>query len=278
MATSTSLRVLAVLSLICVTLCAAGANAQAKPKAKPTKAQLKAELNKMANTITKRYPQYAKYAKDFNKYIGLALNSKYDFSTLADATILLPSNTEAEALASKKIPAKSSNIPTIYNITAYHIIGKKYTVPNFRTFKKAQPLRTQLKQALYKISAKGANVVSFAKVSKAPAAAWTTIKVTRIYAGPYFIAHGVDKVMIPPGTKWVTQVGDSSGWLRWVPVGDSGGCLRWVTQVGASGGRLRSVPQVGGSGAWLTCMTQVRDSWQCYCSNLPSLQHQPRRS
>ncbi|CAI5496036.1 unnamed protein product [Closterium sp. Naga37s-1] len=127
---ASNLRVLAVLALICVALCAAGANAQAKPKAKPTKAQLKAELNNMANTITKRYPQYAKYANDFNKYIGLVLNSKYDFSALADATILLPSNTEAEALA-KKIPAKSSNIPTIYNITAYHIVSRKYTIITF---------------------------------------------------------------------------------------------------------------------------------------------------
>ncbi|CAI5463099.1 unnamed protein product [Closterium sp. Yama58-4] len=193
-----SSRTLLVLGIICVALCVVGATAQAKPN--PTKAQLKAELNKMATTITKRYPQYAKYAKDINKYIGLALNSKYDFSALADATILLPSNTEAEALT-KKLPVKKANIPTIYNITAYHIIAKKYTVPNFKAFKQAQPLRTQLKQALYKISAKGANVVSFARGPKAPAATWTTIKITRIYSGPYFIAHGVDKVVIPFGTR-----------------------------------------------------------------------------
>ncbi|GJP45228.1 hypothetical protein CLOM_g4645 [Closterium sp. NIES-68] len=186
------------LGLLCIALCVAGANAQAK--AKPTKAQLKAELNKMASTITKRYPQYAKYAKDISKYIGLALNSKYDFSALADATILLPSNTEAEALA-KKLPVKSSNIPTIYNITAYHIIAKKLTVPNFKAFKKGQPLRTQLKQALYKISAQNANTVSFAKGPRAPPATWATIKIMRIYAGPYFIAHAVDRVLIPTGTR-----------------------------------------------------------------------------
>ncbi|CAI5477391.1 unnamed protein product [Closterium sp. Yama58-4] len=191
-------RTLLVLGIICIALCIAGASAQAKPK--PTKAQLKAELKKMATTITKRYPQYAKYAKDINKYIGLALNSKYDFSALADATILLPNNTEAQALA-KKIPAKNSNIPIIYNITAYHIIARKLTVPNMRAFKKGQPLRTQLKQPLYKSSLQNANAVSFAIGPKAPVAAWTTIKIPRIYAGPYFIAHGVDKILIPAGTR-----------------------------------------------------------------------------
>ncbi|GJP45193.1 hypothetical protein CLOM_g10400 [Closterium sp. NIES-68] len=193
-------RVLAVLGLIFIALCIAGTNAQAKPKAKPTKAQLKAELQKMAATITKRYPQYAKYAKDMNRYIGLALNSKYDFSALADATILLPSNTEAEALA-KKIPAKSSNIPVIYNITAYHIIRKKLTVPPLKALKKSQPLGTQLRQALYKVTPQNGNTVSFAKGPYAPPATWTTIKIARLYAGPYFIAHGVDKVLIPNYTK-----------------------------------------------------------------------------
>ncbi|CAI7806774.1 unnamed protein product [Closterium sp. NIES-54] len=154
----------------------------------------------MATTITKRYPQYGKYAKDINKYIGLALNSKYDFSALADATILLPNNVEAEALA-KKLPAKKSNIPIVYNITAYHIIAKKLTVPNMRPYKKGQPLRTQLKQPLYKSSPQNSNAVSFARGPQAPASAWTTIKIPRIYAGPYFIAHGVDKILIPAGTR-----------------------------------------------------------------------------
>ncbi|GJP51472.1 hypothetical protein CLOM_g10639 [Closterium sp. NIES-68] len=193
-----SSRALLFLGFICIALCIAGANAQAKPK--PTKAQLKAELNNMATNITKRYPEYAKYAKDINKYIGLALNSKYDFSALSDATILLPSNTEAEALA-KKLPAKSSNIPTIYNITAYHIIRGKFTVPQLKSLKKSQPVGTQLKQALYKVSPQNGNTVSFAKGPNAPAATWTTIKIVRLYAGPYFIAHGVDKVLIPDGTK-----------------------------------------------------------------------------
>ncbi|CAI7771004.1 unnamed protein product [Closterium sp. NIES-54] len=153
----------------------------------------------MATKITKRYPQYAKYAKDINKYIGLALNSKYDFSALADATILLPSNTEAEALA-KKLPAKSSNIPTIYNITAYHILPRKQTVPQLNSLKKSQPLATQLKQAIYKVSPQNGNSVSFAQGPNVPAAAWTTIQIARLYAGPYFIAHGVDKILIPAGT------------------------------------------------------------------------------
>ncbi|CAI5966710.1 unnamed protein product [Closterium sp. NIES-64] len=135
--------------LLCIVLCFASAHAQAP--AKPTKAQIKAELQKMANAITKKFPQYAKYAKDINKYIGLALNSKYDFTALSDATLLLPSDTEAEALA-KKVPVNKANIPRIYNITAYHIIRKKYTVPALKVLKKSQPIGTQLKQAMYKVS------------------------------------------------------------------------------------------------------------------------------
>ncbi|CAI5458457.1 unnamed protein product [Closterium sp. Yama58-4] len=170
------------------------------PHAKPTKAQIKAELQNMANAISKKYPQYSKYAKDINKYIGLALNSKYDFTALSDATLLLPSDTEAQALA-KKVPANNKNIPKIYNITAYHIIRKKNTVPALKVLKKSQPLGTQLKQAMYKVSVQNGNTVSFAKAPNAPPAAWTTIKLVRLYAGPYFIAHGVDKVLIPTYTK-----------------------------------------------------------------------------
>ncbi|CAI5955868.1 unnamed protein product [Closterium sp. NIES-64] len=77
------------------------------------------------------------------------LNSKYDFTALSDATLLLPSDTEAEALA-KKVPVNKANIPRIYNITAYHIIRKKYTVPALKVLKKSQPIGTQLKQAMYK--------------------------------------------------------------------------------------------------------------------------------
>ncbi|GJP59157.1 hypothetical protein CLOP_g9002 [Closterium sp. NIES-67] len=84
-----SSRLLALFGLLCVVLCFA-ATAHAQAAAKPTKAQIKAELRNMANNITKNYPQYAKYAKDINKYIGLALNSKYDFTALSDATLLLP--------------------------------------------------------------------------------------------------------------------------------------------------------------------------------------------
>ncbi|CAI5526354.1 unnamed protein product [Closterium sp. Naga37s-1] len=170
-----SSRFIPLFGLLCIVLCFTTAHAQAQ--AKPTKAQIKAELQNMANAITKKYPQYAKYAKDINKYIGLALNSKYDFTALSDATLLLPSDTEAQALA------------------------KKYTVPALTALKKSQPLGTQLKQAMYKVSVQNGNTVSFAKAPNAPPAAWTTIQIVRLYAGPYFIAHGVDKVLIPPNTK-----------------------------------------------------------------------------
>ncbi|CAI5510475.1 unnamed protein product [Closterium sp. Naga37s-1] len=190
----TTSRCIPLFGLLCIVLCFASAHAQAKP----TKAQIKAELQNMANTITKKYPQYAKYAKDINKYIGLALNSKYDFTALSDATLLLPSDTEALA---KKVPANSAIIPKIYNITAYHIIRKKYTVPALKVLKKSQPLGTQLKQAMYKVSVQNGNTISFAKTPNAPPAAWTTIQIVRLYAGPYFIAHGVNKVLIPTYTK-----------------------------------------------------------------------------
>ncbi|CAI5509971.1 unnamed protein product [Closterium sp. Naga37s-1] len=129
-----------------------------------------------------------------------SLNSKYDFTALSDATLLLPSDTEAEALA-KKVPVNKANIPRIYNITAYHIIRKKYTVPALKVLKKSQPIGTQLKQAMYKVSQQNGNTVSFAKTPNAPPAAWTTIQIVRLYAGPYFIAHGVDKVLIPTNTR-----------------------------------------------------------------------------
>ncbi|CAI7752348.1 unnamed protein product [Closterium sp. NIES-53] len=119
------------------------------------------------------------------------VNSKYDFTALSDATLLLPSDTEAQALA-KKVPSNNANIPKIYNI-----IRKKYTVPALTALKKLQPLGTQLKQAMYKVSVQNGNTVSFAKNPNAPPAAWTTIKLVRLYAGPYFIAHDVDKVLIP---------------------------------------------------------------------------------
>ncbi|GJP49719.1 hypothetical protein CLOM_g8897 [Closterium sp. NIES-68] len=55
------------------------------------------------------------------------VNSRYDLSALRDASILIPNNAQAEALA-KRIPAKSSSIPTVYNITAFHILRKRMTV------------------------------------------------------------------------------------------------------------------------------------------------------
>ncbi|CAI5532331.1 unnamed protein product [Closterium sp. Naga37s-1] len=89
--------------------------------ARPTKAQMKAELGRLADSVAKKHPQYSSYTKTVKKYIGLALNSKYDLSALANATILIPTNTEAEALL-KKLPFKAANIPKIYNITAFHIL------------------------------------------------------------------------------------------------------------------------------------------------------------
>eukprot|EP00475_Leptophrys_vorax_P045758 TRINITY_DN961_c0_g1_i1.p1 TRINITY_DN961_c0_g1~~TRINITY_DN961_c0_g1_i1.p1 ORF type:complete len:198 (-),score=21.02 TRINITY_DN961_c0_g1_i1:434-1027(-) len=194
-----SVRTLALLGLVCVALCFASAHT-VSAAAPPTKAQLKVELQYMANNITKTYPQYAKYAKQINKYIGLALNSKYNLTALRDATILIPSNTEAEAL-SKKVPANSANIPKIYNITAYHIIAKKYTIPQLRAMKARLPLPTQLtKQPIVKMSPANAKSVQFGKPASV-AATWTTVQIFRMYAGPYFIAHGVDKIVIPPNTK-----------------------------------------------------------------------------
>ncbi|CAI5964527.1 unnamed protein product [Closterium sp. NIES-65] len=168
--------------------------------ARPTKAQLKAELGKLADSVAKKYPQYSSYTKTVKKYIGLALNSKYDLSALANATILIPTNTEAEALL-KKLPFKAANIPKIYNITAFHILRIKRFLPQFKALKPGQAVGTQLKQALYKMNPLNGARVSFGKARTAPAAAWTTILTPRIYTGPYFVAHGVNKILIPSGTR-----------------------------------------------------------------------------
>ncbi|GJP36248.1 hypothetical protein CLOM_g20780 [Closterium sp. NIES-68] len=168
--------------------------------APPTKSQLKAELSKLANSVAKKYPQYSSYTSTVKKYLGLALNSKYDLSVLANATILIPTNTEAEALL-KKLPFKKTNIPKIYNITAFHLLRIRRFMPQLKALKPGQAVGTQLKQALYKFNPVNAPRVSFGRTRKAPASTWTTIVNPRMYAGPYFVAHGVNKVLIPSGTK-----------------------------------------------------------------------------
>ncbi|CAI5490191.1 unnamed protein product [Closterium sp. NIES-64] len=167
----------------------------------PTKAQLRAELQSMAKSIVKRYPQYSRYAQDATKYINFALNSKYDLSALRDASILIPNNVHADALA-KRIPAKSSSIPTLYNITAFHILRRRMTLPQMRQVKLRTAIGTQLRQPLFKMTPMGNNsAVSFARGPYLKADQWTTIRIPGLYVGRWFIAHGVDRVIIPTHTK-----------------------------------------------------------------------------
>ncbi|CAI5955767.1 unnamed protein product [Closterium sp. NIES-65] len=199
----------------------------------PTKAQLRAELQSMAKSIVKRYPQYSRYAQDATKYINFAhfsfsplspfpsplqpppfpsppptppcfspaVNSKYDLSALRDASILIPNNVHADALA-KRIPAKSSSIPTLYNITAFHILRRRMTLPQMRQVKLRTAIGTQLRQPLFKMTPMGNNsAVSFARGPYLKADQWTTIRIPGLYVGRWFIAHGVDRVIIPTHTK-----------------------------------------------------------------------------
>ncbi|GJP42865.1 hypothetical protein CLOM_g8900 [Closterium sp. NIES-68] len=191
------------LALVVATCIAAarvpGGSAQKAP-APPTKAQLRAELQAMTKSIVKRYPQYSRYAQDASKYINLALNSRYDLSALRDASILIPNNAHAEALA-KRIPAKSSSIPTVYNITAFHILRKRMTVPQLRQVKQRVAVGTQLRQPVFKMTAANSSAVSFAKGPYLKQAQWTTIRIPGLYVGRWFIAHGVDRMLIPTHTK-----------------------------------------------------------------------------
>eukprot|EP00475_Leptophrys_vorax_P019384 TRINITY_DN2646_c0_g1_i1.p1 TRINITY_DN2646_c0_g1~~TRINITY_DN2646_c0_g1_i1.p1 ORF type:complete len:202 (-),score=12.77 TRINITY_DN2646_c0_g1_i1:302-907(-) len=172
----------------------------AAAKAPPTKAQIKAELNNMAGNISKNYPDYAQYATSFKKYINVALSSKFDFSALANASILIPSTKAAKDL-NKKVPASSSNIPKLYNITAYQIIAQKYSLAQLTAFPNAQSLPTQLHKAIFKMGAAGGSTVQFANRATGAALPWATLMTARMYEGPYFVAHGVDLVTIPVGTK-----------------------------------------------------------------------------
>ncbi|GJP43800.1 hypothetical protein CLOM_g6298 [Closterium sp. NIES-68] len=185
------------LSLLLLTSSAAAAR-----RPPPTKAQIKAEVTRMAKRLVQRYPQYSKFSKDFNKYVSLALNSKYNFSALADATLLIPSNTAAEAL-SKKLPLTSKNIPKAYNVSAYHIIAKRFTLPKLKAMRAGQPLPTQLRQALYKLTPKNGSVVMFGTYpsTRARGVVTSRVLIPGMYVGPYFIAHGVDRVLLPRGTR-----------------------------------------------------------------------------
>ncbi|CAI5480298.1 unnamed protein product [Closterium sp. Yama58-4] len=133
--------------------------------------------------------------------LPLAVNSKYDLSALRDASILIPNNVQAEALA-KRIPAKSSSVPTLYNITAFHILRRRMTLPQMRQVKLRTAIGTQLRQPLFKMTPMGNNsAVSFARGPYLKVDQWTTIRIPGLYVGRWFIAHGVDRVIIPTHTK-----------------------------------------------------------------------------
>ncbi|CAI5495827.1 unnamed protein product [Closterium sp. Naga37s-1] len=143
-----------------------------------------------------------RYAQDATKYINLALNYKYDLSALRDASILIPNNVQADALA-KRSPAKEQQRPpTLYNITAFHILRRRMTLPQMRQVKLRTAIGTQLRQPLFKMTPMGNNsAVSFAKGPYLKADQWTTIRIPGLYVGRWFIAHGVDRVIIPTHTK-----------------------------------------------------------------------------
>ncbi|CAI5956641.1 unnamed protein product [Closterium sp. NIES-64] len=102
--------------------------------ARPTKEQLKAELGKLAESVAKKRPRYSNFTSTVNNFFGLAMNSKYDLSALDNATILIPINTDSEALF-EKLPFKRSNFPKFYQIAAFHILRIKRYMPQLKVLK-----------------------------------------------------------------------------------------------------------------------------------------------
>eukprot|EP00475_Leptophrys_vorax_P013509 TRINITY_DN1987_c0_g1_i1.p1 TRINITY_DN1987_c0_g1~~TRINITY_DN1987_c0_g1_i1.p1 ORF type:complete len:208 (-),score=27.66 TRINITY_DN1987_c0_g1_i1:119-742(-) len=167
--------------------------------AKPTKAQVKAEAMKAAEYIGKTYPEYANYTKYVKQYSGLIFNSKFNISCLANCTALLPSIAEIDPLVAR-VPRKASSLNKVYNVSAFHLIEGKMGIAALRALPAKKALATQLHKALVKFSAKNAQAVTFGRPGSA-SATWTKVILPKMYVGPYFVVHGVDKVLFPPGIK-----------------------------------------------------------------------------
>eukprot|EP00475_Leptophrys_vorax_P043975 TRINITY_DN8651_c0_g1_i2.p1 TRINITY_DN8651_c0_g1~~TRINITY_DN8651_c0_g1_i2.p1 ORF type:complete len:197 (-),score=24.82 TRINITY_DN8651_c0_g1_i2:518-1108(-) len=165
-----------------------------KPPA-PTTAQIKAEVMNAARNITAKFPDYSKFATMMKQAVSL---KGYNISALGDATVLAPNNAAIDALL-KKVPVTQANLPKAYNITAYHVLLKRQPVSTL----KAAPVKafaTMLKQGNWKQTAANAATVAFGPKGAA-AASWATVKSNGIYVGPYFVVHGVNNYLVPPGTK-----------------------------------------------------------------------------
>eukprot|EP00475_Leptophrys_vorax_P034110 TRINITY_DN54667_c0_g1_i2.p1 TRINITY_DN54667_c0_g1~~TRINITY_DN54667_c0_g1_i2.p1 ORF type:complete len:200 (-),score=21.54 TRINITY_DN54667_c0_g1_i2:123-722(-) len=195
----TSLRILAtaccIALLFAVASCRHDKAATAAAKPKPTKAQLKTEVGYMSGNITKSAPNYNALAK----YLTLLFSTKYDLSFLGDATLLIPNNTYTKALL-KKIPASQANLPKLYNVTTIHVLIKKRSVAALKALKQGAAVPTALKVPIFKQTPPSSALVSFG-APKSPPATWTTVRAVKLYQGPYFVAHGVDLVISPPGMK-----------------------------------------------------------------------------
>ncbi|CAI5525046.1 unnamed protein product [Closterium sp. Naga37s-1] len=122
--------------------------------ARPTKEQLKAELGKLAESVAKKRPRYSNFTSTVNNFFGLAMNSKYDLSALANATILIPINTDSEALF-EKLPFKRSNFPKFYQIAAFHILRIKRYMPQLKVLKPGEAVGNMLVSDLLAIQNTG---------------------------------------------------------------------------------------------------------------------------
>eukprot|EP00475_Leptophrys_vorax_P026427 TRINITY_DN37282_c0_g1_i2.p1 TRINITY_DN37282_c0_g1~~TRINITY_DN37282_c0_g1_i2.p1 ORF type:complete len:207 (+),score=20.04 TRINITY_DN37282_c0_g1_i2:122-742(+) len=196
------IRLSSAVALVALLLCASTATSSAarllaaKPQqpAKPTDAQIKAEVQNAARNITAKFPSYSKFAAVMKQSVNL---KGYNVSALRDATILAPNNDAMTALM-QKIPMTQANLPKAYNITAFHVITKKYALPALKAAP-AKAFPTMLRQPNWKQTGANAATVSFG-VKNAPAANQTTVQTAAIYVGPYFIIHGVDRYLVPAGT------------------------------------------------------------------------------
>ena len=188
------------LHLLCAFLLVSSALVSVSADAK-TSAAVKAEI--MALIKNKSKSQYKDYST-FLTYLQLGFSQvkNLDFTPLASATFLIPSN---KAIAG--IPSKSrTNITLLQKVVPFHIIGKKYTFAQISKLK-AKAVATPKVPPL---APKSFNVflfhvrsdLQFGPAAATPAAQRATVINKKLYTGKYFNCLGVNKVMKPPGVKW----------------------------------------------------------------------------
>ena len=172
--------------------------AAADPK---TSAAVRAEINKLISNKSK-YPDYS----TFLTYLQVGLNQykTADLTPLAKTTMFIPNNKAIAAMPSKA----RTNTTLLAKIVPFHICKKKLTFAQFMsgTFPTCPtPVAPPLANTSYPIYIFRANPkLQFAPAKATVVAQRATVVAAAkaLYAGTYFNAMGVDKVMKPPGVTW----------------------------------------------------------------------------